>query len=74
MFYHVNCLPCLIFIWVSNTPIDNQLLTKTFCSPPGDRLCVMDEPAGKRKDCDLTRKPHPAHSGYQVMRPLAAKA
>ena len=71
MFYHVNCLPCLIFIWVSNTPIDNQLLTKTFCSPLGDRLSVRD--AGKQKDCGPTRKPHPAHSGYQVMSPSSGK-
>ena len=71
MFYHVNCLPCLIFIWVSNTPIDNQLLTKTFCSPPGDRLFGRD--AGKQKDCGLMRKPHPAHSGHQVMSPSSGK-
>ena len=70
MFAHANCPPCLIFIWVSSTPIDNQLFTKTFCSPSGDRLFSMDEPAGKRKDCGLTRKPHPAHSGYQVRNPL----
>ena len=72
MFSHANCPPCLIFVWVSRTPIDNQLLTKTFCSRSGDRLSIRN--AGKRKDCDLTRKPHPAHSGYQVMRPLTAKA
>ncbi len=71
MFYHVNCLPCLIFIWVSSTPIDNQLLTKTFCSPPGDRLFGRD--AGKQKDCGLMRKPHPAHSGHQVMSPSSGK-
>ena len=72
MFAHANCPPCLIFIWVSSTPIDNQLLTKTFCSPPGDRLSVMD--AGKQKDCDLTRKPHPSHSGHQVTDPRAASS
>ena len=32
-------------------PIDNQLLTKTFCSRSGDRLSVRN--AGKRKDCGL---------------------
>ena len=69
-FAHVSCPPCLIFIWVSSTPIDNQLLAKTFCSPSGDRLFVMEVPAGKRKDCALMRKPHPAHSGYQVRNPL----
>ena len=69
-FAHVSCPPCLIFIWVSSTPIDNQLLAKTFCSASGDRLFVMDVPAGKRKDCALMRKPHPAHSGYQVRNPL----
>jgi hypothetical protein len=35
MFARINCPPCLIFLWVSSTHIDNQLLTKTFCSPPG---------------------------------------
>ena len=53
-------------------PIDNQLFTKTFCSPPGDRLSVRD--AGKRKDCGLTRKSHPAHSGYRVMIPRASSS
>ncbi len=72
MFAHASCPLCLIFIWVSSTPIDNQLLTKAFCSPPGDRLSVRD--AGKRKDCDLTRKPHPAHSGHQVTDPRAASS
>ena len=70
MFAHVNCPPCLIFVWVSRTPIDNQILTEAFCSPIGDRPFGMVEPSGKRNDCDLTRKPHPAHSGYQVRNPL----
>ena len=70
IFAHVTCLPCLIFVWVSRTPIDNQILTEAFCSPIGDRPFGMVEPSGKRNDCDLTRKPHPAHSGYQVRNPL----
>ena len=70
IFARASCPPCLIFRWVSSTPIDNQLLAKTFCSPSGDRLFVMEVPAGKRKDCALMRKPHPAHSGYQVRNPL----
>ena len=48
MFAHASCLPCLIFIWVSSTPIDNQLLTKTFCSPPGDRLSGAPRAASSR--------------------------
>ena len=71
MFAHASCPPCLIFIWVSSTPIDNQLLTKTFCSPPRDRLSVRD--AGMQKDCGLMRRPHPAHSGYQAMSPSSGK-
>ena len=59
---------------MSNTLIDNQLLTKMFCSLSGDRLFVLDEPAGKRKDCGSTRKPYPAHSACQVRNPRVASS